>query len=194
MVSVRQHGLGNLVPTKKARVDVFSQLTESARMKTLTAMRDAAGSSAAKAGAVSPESEDGLGRDAFLELLMEQIRNQDPLEPMDNSEMVAQLAQFSSLEQINNLATGFQQLSEDMQVLTGNVDQLNFITAQGMLNRYVTGVDADGAVIEGRVDSVYLAGSIVVLNVNGEKLPMTNVISVGEGPPPSTDDSAAKGK
>ncbi|MCC6143159.1 MAG: hypothetical protein IT368_05065 [Candidatus Hydrogenedentes bacterium] len=162
-------------------------------MKTLAAMREAAGSSAVKAGAVTEEGEDGLGRDAFLELLMEQIRNQDPLEPMDNSDMVAQLAQFSSLEQINNLADGFQTLSNRMEALTGNVDQLNFITAQGLLNRYVTGVDANGEVIEGRVDSVYLSGSIVVLNINGEKLPMTNVISVGEAPPPSTEGSDAKG-
>jgi flagellar basal-body rod modification protein FlgD len=40
-----------------------------------------------------------LGQDAFLQLLVEQIKNQDPLNPQDNTQFVAQLAQFSSLEQ-----------------------------------------------------------------------------------------------
>jgi len=46
---------------------------------------------------------DIMGKDAFLQLLVTQLKNQDPLQPMDNTEFVAQLAQFSSLEQVQNL-------------------------------------------------------------------------------------------
>jgi flagellar basal-body rod modification protein FlgD len=44
-----------------------------------------------------------LGKDAFLQLLVTQLKNQNPLDPQDNSEFVAQLAQFSSLEGITTL-------------------------------------------------------------------------------------------
>ena len=49
------------------------------------------------------ESDDVLGRDAFLEMLVAQLQNQDPLNPMEGSEFSAQLAQFSQLEQLMNL-------------------------------------------------------------------------------------------
>jgi len=56
------------------------------------------GSSQAPAG---PSKE--LGRDAFLNLLIAQLQNQDPLNPTDSTEFTAQLAQFSSLEQLGNV-------------------------------------------------------------------------------------------
>lgn len=48
---------------------------------------------------------DELGKDAFLQLLVAQMQNQDPLEPTDNSQMVAELAQFTTIEELQNLGT-----------------------------------------------------------------------------------------
>lgn len=57
----------------------------------------------------------GLGQDEFLKLLITQLKNQSPLNPQDNTEFVAQLAQFSSLEGIQNLNDTVTSLASGMQ-------------------------------------------------------------------------------
>ncbi|TDV68017.1 flagellar hook assembly protein FlgD [Pseudomonas sp. LP_7_YM] len=56
-----------------------------------------------------------LGKDSFLKLLVTQMQNQNPLDPQDNSEFVAQLAQFSSLETMQNLSTTVDSISTQYQ-------------------------------------------------------------------------------
>ena len=52
----------------------------------------------------------GLGQDAFLKLLVTQLQHQDPLQPQDDSQFLAQLATFSSLEQLTTISASIQQL------------------------------------------------------------------------------------
>lgn len=52
-----------------------------------------------------------LGEDAFLQLMIAQLQNQDPLSPAKNEDFIAQLAQFSSVEGINNINTSISELS-----------------------------------------------------------------------------------
>lgn len=66
------------------------------------------------AGAVQKAYEKNLDKDAFLRLLVAQLQNQDPLEPMDNTAFVAQLAEFSSLEGITNIEKAVTGLTEEM--------------------------------------------------------------------------------
>ena len=73
-------------------------------------------SQASSASASSSNS--ALGKDAFLQLLVKQMQYQDPLDPQDNSEYLAQLAQFSALEQMTNVAESLTGVSK----LVSNID------------------------------------------------------------------------
>lgn len=214
LTAYRGNAMGNLLPTRSQRAEAFKNLTSTYRTEleaqqgrgaafkaVLQQIQDALSSkgagksgplpSTAKAVAIDePDSaskrelpNDELGKDAFLQLLVTQMSNQDPLEPMDNSQMLAQLAQFSALEQMQNL-------NDQFETFSGNVDQLNYLTAQGLIGRYVQGIDADGKPVKGFVESVGLDGSIVMLDVDGRALPMSGVLTVSDrAPEPPADDS-----
>ena len=111
-----------------------------------------------------------LGKDDFLKLMVAQMKNQDPMNPADDKDNIAQMAQFSSLEQITNLAAATQQLADRMS-LTQNV---------GLLGHNVTYKCADGTSVSGTVDGLDLANDgSAKLSVAGKTgIDPTTVISV----------------
>lgn len=74
---------------------------------------------------------DSLDKQAFLNLLVAQLSHQDPLNPMDDKEFVAQLAQFTSLEQLTNISTGITDLNE-------SAKQQQMSSAVGYIGKEVT--------------------------------------------------------
>ncbi len=92
---------------------------------------------------VTPSNE--LGKDAFLQLMITQLKNQNPLEPQANAEFVAQLAQFSSLE-------GIQELNKSVETLVGASQSNQALQASALVGRLVK-VETDYAYLpeDGRV-------------------------------------------
>lgn len=72
------------------------------------------------------EAQKDLGKDAFMQLLISQMSYQDPLQPMENTEFIAQLAQFSALEQQQNIAAGIELLALTQTAAT-NSQMVNLI-------------------------------------------------------------------
>jgi flagellar basal-body rod modification protein FlgD len=72
------------------------------------------------------ETQNALGKDAFLRILVTQLKNQNPLEPLKDTEFIGQMAQFSSLEQLTNLNQAMSQFIrlQGNQALTEHADLL----------------------------------------------------------------------
>lgn len=113
-------------------------------------------------GYEAPAKRQEMDKDAFLRLLTTQLQYQDPLKPMDNQEFMAQMAQFSALEQMQNLNL----LNEQG-------------LAAGLLGRYVAGKDAEsGEVFVGTVDGFRVVDGQVKLNVAGKDHNLSEITDV----------------
>jgi flagellar basal-body rod modification protein FlgD len=96
-----------------------------------------------------------LGKDDFLKLLITQLQNQDPTSPMENTEFIAQMAQFSSLEQMTNMSTSFTQLANTLSASEA------FTTVGKRVE-----VQLEGATISGVVEAA-TRGQSPMVQING---------------------------
>jgi len=117
-----------------------------------------------------------LDKDAFLKLLVSQVKNQDPLQPAGSTEYVAQLAQFSSLEQMQNLNDNIVGLA----LLQQNNALLSQLTqSSALIGQTVEWTDPDtGAVHSGEVSSVKLEDGLALLEIDGQNVPLGYVTQV----------------
>ena len=113
-----------------------------------------------------------LGKDDFLKLLVSKLQNQDPLKPMDDQSFVAELAQFSSLEQMNNIAEG---ISKQNQLSYLQSQGLNNVMASGLIGKEVKAqfstltVDTDNRpTINYTLDQAASKMTLVIKNSAGE--------------------------
>lgn len=137
----------------------------------MTAVNSTAGNTAAAAGAnIKPTGAmQQLGKDAFLQLLVTQLRYQDPLNPQDNSAFVAQMAQFTSLEQMQNLNDSVKMLVELQTQSQGN--------APAYLGLTVTVATAEGNVT-GTVSAVEYSSGKPMLVVDGKRYGLESLLRV----------------
>lgn len=111
-----------------------------------------------------------MGKEEFLTLLVAQLSNQDPLNPMEDKEFTAQLAEFSSLEQLTNISDGIDSL-----VSADTSNQM--LTAVSFIGKQVLAQGDTLSLINGEASSVYMelesnvAGGLVnVFDANGNLL------------------------
>jgi flagellar basal-body rod modification protein FlgD len=117
---------------------------------------------AAKTGSTAnatPENPNGeLGKNDFLKLMVAQLQAQNPLEPTNDTEYIAELAQFSQLEQTTNIAQSSSQAASAQQVAQ----------AVGLIGHTVSYVDpTTGATAQGKVENVEIGTSGATLTVEG---------------------------
>ena len=105
---------------------------------------------------------DDLGKDAFLKLLIVQLGNQDPLNPMSDTDFISQMAQFSALEQMTNLNT-----------------TMTAAHAASMIGKQISWA-LDGEEVFGVVSAVKIVDSEPNLIVGDHSVKLKNVLSVSE--------------
>lgn len=109
-----------------------------------------------------------LDKDDFLKLFLTQLRHQDPEKAQDQSQMMAQMAQFSTLEQMTNMNKN--------NATANSVAEL--ASASNLIGKTIDVVDAGGNAISGKVDSVRMEKGEARLMVGGKGYKMSEVVSV----------------
>ena len=110
----------------------------------------------------------GMGKEAFLNLLIAQIRYQNPLDPIKNDNFIAQLAQFSSLEAIHEIRIAIESQSRTQQLAS----------AAGLVGREIEILGPDGKSLFGIVEAAEQLDGEVFLRVGQTLVGMDEVISV----------------
>lgn len=117
----------------------------------------------------SKDSDTTVSIDVFLQLLVAQMNNQDPMEPTSNTEFVSQLAQFTSLQSMQNL-TYFSNASFASSMIGKTVT----VATTGAAGK----VDVETGVITG----IQMSGDSFTYTVNGKTVEMKNIMAIGEVP------------
>lgn len=130
---------------------------------------------------------DQMGKDTFLKLLVAQMRYQDPSNPVDSTQMIAQTATFTQVEKLEQLAT----MSATSLILQEQA------TAGALVGRQVTYTDTNGAKVSGLVSSVRLAtgNAEAVAVVDGKEIQVGRITAISTPstttPSSGTSSSAA---
>ena len=112
-----------------------------------------------------------LGQQDFLKILAVQFQSQDPMKPMEDTAFIAQMAQFSALEQSSSMAGDMAAMRADQQRVAAN----------SYLGHRVTVTTADGKTATGDVTAVDASGSAPKLLVGGASYSLSDVLRVEPG-------------
>src|SRR6476661_7108509 len=120
----------------------------------------------------------------FIKMMITQLQNQDPMQPADNNQLLAQMSQIGQLQSATSLQTSLQ----------GLVQQNQIGAAAGLIGKTVQGLDDNDDPVTGTVTSVSVGKDSVDLELdNGTKLPLGKVTSISPAtgatppPPPATN-------
>jgi len=110
----------------------------------------------------------GLNLDEFLKVMITELQNQDPLNPMDNAQILQQISQMREI-----------QASDDMRktlesVLLGQT----LSSASSMIDRHISALSETGNEVDGRVERVTIEAGKPLLHVGTEKVRLTNIRSI----------------
>ncbi len=117
-----------------------------------------------------------LDRDAFLKLLVAQLKYQDPSKPADASEMISQSAQLSVVDKLDQISKSISEAGATNRLTLGG----------SIIGKQVTFAGTDGVPVNQVVTSVSFTGSTMVLRAGTWDVPIDSVLSISQAPVPTT--------
>jgi flagellar basal-body rod modification protein FlgD len=135
------------------------------QVNNVTSASQVTANSAAKTAMASANAMDS---NQFMQILMAQLTHQNPLEPMDNAEMMSQFSQLNSLQELREIHTGMDNLSASNQV----------IYLSSLIGKTVKVNRTDGKVVEGVVEGVVIEKDNPQLRIGNEEYPLDDVIEI----------------
>ncbi|MBV9131824.1 MAG: hypothetical protein JO318_03960, partial [Chloroflexi bacterium] len=145
----------------------------------------ASNAGASSAAAPTSTQQKTLGQNDFLKLLLAEMQNQDPSKPMDDSQTIAQMAQFSALQATQQLQQTIQQ--------SNNVQSI--FQAGSMIGKYVQAAQPDGTNVSGAVTGVDFTSTNGVMTpqlvVNNTDIDYSTIVKVSSTPIASTGGTSS---
>lgn len=108
-----------------------------------------------------------LGKDQFLKILITQLQNQDPMQPMEDKEFIAQMAQFTSVEQLMNISTQLTAMNQSL----GSVS--------GLIGKDITWNDPETKLPKsGIVESIVVSSGVQYAVVDSVRIALTDITQI----------------
>jgi flagellar basal-body rod modification protein FlgD len=124
----------------------------------------------AKPKLTTTSSKKELGKDDFMKILMTQLQHQDPSKPLEDREFIAQMAQFTSLEQLSNMNTEMKAIRQTMGLSPAFIGkQISWSVLDSVGNKVVK---------SGVVDALTFKSGIQYASVKGEEVSLDQIVKV----------------
>jgi len=137
-------------------------------------------------------SNDTVNQDVFLQLMITQLQNQDPLDPMDNSEFLSQQAMFSQVSTMQEMNENLSTYGEALLSLNNSMlSSTTLSQAMNIVGKEVTATDPDdpNSTITGVVDSVKVTDDGILFSVDGKEISSDKIQKIGNKSTTSTTES-----
>ena len=124
---------------------------------------------ASTAAAVTKATNNELGKDAFLKLLIAELSNQDPTNPVEDREFISQMATFSTLEQMQNMNSTLTSMAE-----------VNKYSASSYIGKAIAFTNDEGKQIPALVNAVWFEDGKTILDTTEGDVPLEKVEGISE--------------
>ncbi|MHA0855968.1 flagellar hook capping FlgD N-terminal domain-containing protein [Paenibacillus sp. CMAA1364] len=112
-----------------------------------------------------------MGKDQFLKILITQLQNQDPMQPLQDKEFIAQMAQFTSVEQLMNISSQLTTLNQSL----GSVS--------GLIGKEISWIDesdkGNSDILKGIVSSIVVRDGVQYATVGKVAIPVNLILEIG---------------